>query len=55
MNSRLYKIAGSSPLLTWWTGLASPDDDDVSDLSDDAEYLITRLSEDHGFEPVVLM
>jgi hypothetical protein len=36
-------------------GLASPDDDDVSDLSDDAEYLITRLSEDHGFEPVVLM
>ena len=27
----------------------------TSNLSDDAEYLITRLSEDHGFEPVVLM
>jgi len=27
----------------------------ISDLADDAEYLLTRLSEDHNFEPVVLM
>ena len=27
----------------------------ISDLADDAEYLFTRLSEDHAFEPVVLM
>jgi hypothetical protein len=27
----------------------------ISDLADDAEYLLSNLSEDHDFEPVVLM
>jgi hypothetical protein len=27
----------------------------ISDLADDAEYLLSNLSEEHGFEPITLM